>query len=130
MAAAGIQTDVGHIDNKILEAFAERLTYPFAVDLETEDPDQIAVFVQIKPGCCTSSPPRKRVTSTTTWLLLAWMVGSSVVLSAISIFFLRLQIRPIRQLAKAADSFGKGRDVGDFRPAGRWRSGRRRTPST
>src|SRR4051794_1113716 len=118
VAAAGIQTDVGHIDNKILEAFAERLSYPFAVDLETEDPDQIAVFVQIKPGLLQVVAARKRVTSTTIWLLLAWMVGSSVVLSAISIFFLRLQVRPIRQLAKAADSFGKGRDVGDFRPRG------------
>lgn len=118
VAAAGIQTNVGHIDNKILESFAERLPYPFAVDLETEDPDRVAVFVQVDPGLLTVVAARRRVTSTTTWLLLAWMVGSSTVLSAISIFFLRLQIRPIRQLAKAADSFGKGRDVGDFRPQG------------
>ena len=118
VAAAGINADVGHIDNKILEAFAERLTYPFAVDLETDDPDQITVYVQIKPGLLQVNAARKRVTSTTIWLLLAWMVGSSVVLSAISIFFLRLQVRPIRQLARAADSFGKGRDVGNFRPRG------------
>lgn len=118
VAAAGIETDVGHIDNKILESFAERLPYPFAVDLETEDPERVAVFVQVESGLLTVVAARKRVTSTTTWLLLAWMVGSSVVLSAISIFFLRLQIRPIRQLARAADSFGKGRDVGDFRPRG------------
>ena len=116
--AAGIKTDVGHIDNKILEAFDERLGYPFAVDLETQDPDQITIYVQIKPGLLQVDAARKRVTSTTIWLLLTWMVGSSVVLSAISIFFLRLQIRPIRQLAKAADSFGKGRDVGNFRPRG------------
>ncbi len=118
VAAAGIRTNVGHIDNKILESFAERLPYPFAVDLETEDPDRVAVFVQVDPGLLTVIAARRRVTSTTTWLLLAWMVGSSVVLSAISIYFLRLQIRPIRQLARAADSFGKGRDVGDFRPRG------------
>jgi two-component system osmolarity sensor histidine kinase EnvZ len=62
--------------------------------------------------------PRKRVTSTTTWLLLTWMIGGSLVLSAIAVYFLRLQVRPIRQLARAADSFGKGRDVGDFRPRG------------
>ena len=118
VAAAGIKTDVGHIDNKILEAFDERLTYPFAVDLETDDPDQITVYVQIAPGLLQVDAARKRVTSTTIWLLLAWMIGSSVVLSAISIFFLRLQVRPIRQLARAADSFGKGRDVGNFRPRG------------
>src|SRR4051794_37377267 len=67
--AAGIETDVGHIDNKILESFAERLTYPFAVDLEPEDPDQIAVFVQIRPGLLRVLAARKRVTSTTIWLL-------------------------------------------------------------
>ena len=118
VAAAQIHSDVGHIDNKILEAFAERLNHPYAVDLDTEDPDRIAVYVQIDPGLMTVTVARKRVTSTTAWLLLTWMVGSSVVLAAIAVYFLRLQIRPIRQLARAADSFGKGRDVGDFRPRG------------
>ena len=118
VAAAGIVTNLGHIDNKILESFTEQLTYPFAVDLETDDPDDVDVYVQLGQGLLTARVARKQVTTTTTWLLLAWMVGSSTVLSAISIFFLRLQIRPIRQLAKAADSFGKGRDVGDFRLRG------------
>ncbi|MEK0082718.1 ATP-binding protein [Benzoatithermus flavus] len=118
VAAADINPNVGHIDNKILESFAERLHYPFAVDLETEDPDRATVFVQIAPGLLEVVVARKRLTSTTAWLLFSWMVGGSVVLSAISIYFLRLQVRPIRQLAKAADSFGKGRDVGDFRLRG------------
>ena len=116
--AGGIRTDFGHINNKILESFTERLPYPFAVDLESYHPERVAIFVQIKPGLLTVIAARKRVTSTTTWLLLAWMVGSAVVLSAISIYFLRLQIGPIRELADAADSFGKGRDIGDFRPRG------------
>ena len=119
VAAAGIGTNVGHIDNKILEGFAERLPYPFAVDLETE---RSRSGRGLRPGQARrlsgGDRRRKRVTSTTTWLLLAWMVGGSVVLSAIAIFFMRLQVRPIRQLARAADSFGKGRDVGDFRPRG------------
>ena len=62
--------------------------------------------------------PRKRVTSTTVWLLAAWMIGASLLLAAIALYFLRLQIRPILRLAVAAESFGKGRDVGDLRPAG------------
>ncbi len=118
VAAAGIATKVGHIDNKILEAFEERLKHPFAVDLQPDDPDRVTVYVQIQQGLLTIDVARKRVTSTTAWLLLAWMVGSSVVLAAIAVYFLRLQVRPIRQLAQAADSFGKGRDVGDFRPRG------------
>ena len=47
------------------------------------------------------------------------MVGTSLVLIGISILFLRNQIRPIQQLAEAAESFGKGRPLPrDFRPRG------------
>jgi two-component system osmolarity sensor histidine kinase EnvZ len=118
IADANIDTDVGHIDNKILEAFAERLHYPFAVDLRPERLDRVAVYVQIEPGVLRVMAARKRVTSTTAWLLFGWMVGGSIVLTAIAIYFMRLQVRPIRLLARAADSFGKGRDVGDFKLRG------------
>jgi two-component system, OmpR family, osmolarity sensor histidine kinase EnvZ len=118
VAEAAIDQDVGHIEGKILEGFAERLQYPFAVDLRPDQPDRVAVYVQTEAGLLGVLVARRRVTTTTTWLLLAWMVGGSVVLSAIAVYFLRLQVRPIRQLARNADSFGKGRDVGDFRPRG------------
>ena len=117
-ANAVIETDVGHIENKILEGFAERLSLPFLVDLITDDADRIDVYVQVASNVLRAQVPRKRVSSTTTWLLFGWMVGGSVVLTAISIYFMRMQVRPIRQLARAAEGFGKGRDVGDFRPRG------------
>jgi two-component system osmolarity sensor histidine kinase EnvZ len=118
IADADIATSLGHIENKILEGFTERLKLPFALDLTTERADRVEVYVQIAPGVLRVLVPRKRVTSTTAWLLLAWMIGGSVVLTAIAIHFMRLQVHPIRQLARAAESFGKGRDVGDFRPRG------------
>ena len=47
------------------------------------------------------------------------MVGTSLVLLAIAILFLRGQIRPILKLTQAAESFGKGQKMpGDFRPRG------------
>jgi two-component system osmolarity sensor histidine kinase EnvZ len=118
VAAAGIHDAIGHIQGKIIEGFDERLSRPFAVDLTTERADRIAVYVQTASGVLRVAVPLKRVTVTTAWLLLAWMVGGSVVLIAIAIYFMRLQVRPIRLLAKAAEGFGKGRDVGDFRPRG------------
>jgi two-component system osmolarity sensor histidine kinase EnvZ len=51
-------------------------------------------------------------------IFLAWMVGTSLVLLAVAIAFLRNQIRPILRLADAAESFGKGRDMPDYRPRG------------
>ena len=51
-------------------------------------------------------------------IFLIWMVGTSLVLLAVAIAFLRNQIRPILRLADAAESFGKGREAPDFRPRG------------
>ena len=51
-------------------------------------------------------------------IFLLWMVGTSLVLLAVAILFLRNQIRPILRLADAAESFGKGREEPDFRPRG------------
>jgi two-component system osmolarity sensor histidine kinase EnvZ len=59
-----------------------------------------------------------RAYAANTDVLLFWMIFSSLVLLAIAIVFLRKQISPILDLARAAQSFGMGRDSGDFRPRG------------
>ncbi|HEX8374106.1 MAG TPA: histidine kinase dimerization/phospho-acceptor domain-containing protein, partial [Geminicoccaceae bacterium] len=119
LATSGIDSDPrGRIDTKILEAFGEKLSHPFAVDLRGQDEDRVAVYVQLDQGLLRVLAARKRVTSTTTWLLAAWMVGASLVLTALALYSLRLQIRPVLRLARAAESFGKGRDVGDVRIGG------------
>ena len=46
------------------------------------------------------------------------MVGTSLVLLSVAILFLRNQIKPSQRLADAAESFGKGREVPNFRPRG------------
>ncbi len=51
-------------------------------------------------------------------IFLLWMVGTSLVLLSVAILFLRNQIKPIQRLADAAESFGKGREVPNFRPRG------------
>lgn len=117
--AAGLDRGLlQHIDNKILEAFSEAIERPFLVDLRPADTERIAVYVELRDGLLRVLSSRKRVTATTTGLLLAWMVGASVVLLLIAIHFTRLQVRPIRRLARAVESFGKGRDPGPFRPQG------------
>ncbi len=60
----------------------------------------------------------RRLTSATTYIFILWLIGSAVVLFAISITFMRNQIRPIMRLAVAAEKFGKGQDVPDFKPVG------------
>src|ERR1700756_1950114 len=51
-------------------------------------------------------------------IFLFWMVGTSLVLLAVAILSLRTRVEPIQRLADAAESFGKGREVPNFRPRG------------
>ncbi|HET6519555.1 MAG TPA: ATP-binding protein [Geminicoccaceae bacterium] len=118
-ATAGGLLPPAHADRALRESFAEVLNRPFRIDTrELIYPRRIAVYVQLDAGLLRVLAPRKRIDSTTTTLFMIWMVGLSMLLVAVAIYFLRRQVRPIRRLAQAADSFGKGRDVGDFKLEG------------
>ncbi len=52
---------------------------------------------------------RSQTSASNSHIFLVWMVGTSLVLLAVALLFLRNQIRPILALAHAAESFGKGR---------------------
>jgi two-component system osmolarity sensor histidine kinase EnvZ len=53
----------------------------------------------------------KRLTTSTTYIFILWMIGSSVVFFIVAAIFLRNQVKSLRRLAAAADGFGKGRPV-------------------
>lgn len=104
----------------LTKTFLRQVNRPFALDTTLSDrrPRQIAIYIQLEQGLLVVVAPRKRVDSTTTRIFIGWMVGLSLLLLLLAIFFLTRQLRPIRSLAWAADNFGKGRDVGDFKLAG------------
>lgn len=95
----------------------DRLGRPYTIDSRSYE-DAVEVRVQLDEGVLRVLARERRLFSTTTYAFLMWMFGSSLILVSIAIIFLRGQIRPIRQLARAAENFGKGRDVADFRPSG------------
>lgn len=80
--------------------------------------DYTDLQVQVKDGVMRMMIPHKRLIASNVDIFILWMVGSSLVLLAVAILFLRNQVRPIEQLALAADAFGKGRSVPDFKPYG------------
>ena len=89
------------------------------IDTRISDwPKRIAVYVQMDDGLLRVLAPRMRVDSGTTQVFMGWMIGLSLLLLSVAIYFLTRQLRPIRRLAWAADNFGKGRDVGDFKLEG------------
>jgi len=88
-------------------------------DFRTERIDNdFEIQVDVHDGVLSVLVPRDRVTVSKPDLFILWMVGSALILVGIAIVFLKNQVRPIERLARAADSFGKGRAVPDFKPYG------------
>ncbi len=85
-----------------------------------EKPEQKAyeLYVPVKGGALFAVVPFNRFTTSTTHILAMWQVGAATLFLTIAILFLRNQVKPIRQLAEAAEKFGRGLDVEDYRPAG------------
>src|ERR1700761_3934054 len=80
--------------------------------------DDFEIKVDVHDGVLVALVPRDRVTVSKPDIFVLWMVVSALILMGIAIVFLRNQVRPIERLARAADSFGKGRAVPDFKPYG------------
>jgi len=76
------------------------------------------IAVEVHDGVLRMIVPRERVTVSSPDLFIAWMVGFTLIFLAVAILFLRNQVKPIERLARAADAFGKGRAVPDFKPYG------------
>jgi len=76
------------------------------------------IRVEVHDGVLRMIVPRDRATVSAPDIFILWMVGSALILLALAILFLRNQVRPIERLARAADAFGKGRAVPDFKPYG------------
>lgn len=82
------------------------------------DGDSIEICVQMAHDTLCMEMTAKRLESRTTTIFVLWMLAATVVFLLIAILFLRNQIRPITRLAEAADNFGRGIDMPDFRPHG------------
>ncbi|MFZ9635969.1 MAG: ATP-binding protein, partial [Alphaproteobacteria bacterium] len=107
----------GILERRLVDALRERMGRPFALDTWGH-PRNVSVDVALEGGVMAISFPRERVFTTTSYVMILWMIGSSILLFAIASIFMRNQVRPIRQLAVASEEFGKGRDVEDYRPSG------------
>ena len=80
--------------------------------------DNINVYVNIGEEMLRITFPKKRVSTARVHIFLGWVIISSAILIFISFLFLRNQIKPITQLAMAAEEFGKGNNVSNFKVSG------------
>ncbi|HEX6842008.1 MAG TPA: histidine kinase dimerization/phospho-acceptor domain-containing protein, partial [Stellaceae bacterium] len=106
-----------HLEEALAAALADRVRRPFQIDADF-DPRDVLISIELPDGVMQVAAPFKRLFTPTTYIFVLWMAGSSLVLLAIASLFMRNQVRALRRLADAAESFGKGRDVANFKLEG------------
>ena len=62
--------------------------------------------------------PKDRVTSSSARIFALWITVPAVIMIIISLIFLKNQTRPITKLARAAEKFGRGEEITEFKPSG------------
>ena len=62
--------------------------------------------------------PKDRVTSSSARIFALWITVPAIVVVLISLIFLKNQTRPITNLARVAEKFGKGEEIDEFKPSG------------
>ena len=78
----------------------------------------IQLNIKYKNGYFEFLIPKDRVTSTSARLFALWITFPAILLIFIAMIFLKNQTRPIINLARAAEKFGKGENIDEFRPSG------------
>ncbi|MBZ0227744.1 MAG: HAMP domain-containing protein, partial [Bauldia sp.] len=117
LPAAGPKPFFSPLDRVLSQEISSKIGKPFWIDTVGRS-NLVEIRIQLDSHVLRVFARRSQTYASNSLIFISWMVGTSVVLLAIAIIFLRNQIRPILQLASAVDDFGKGRAVPDFRPRG------------
>jgi len=105
------------LDQALSEELRKQIGRPFWIDTVGKSA-LVEIRVQLDNTVMRVFARRSAAYASNSEIFLLWMVGTSTVLLIVAIIFLRNQIKPILRLADAAESFGKGREVPNFRPRG------------
>ncbi|NQV48234.1 MAG: two-component sensor histidine kinase, partial [Rhodospirillaceae bacterium] len=92
----------GKMEESLQRALFEAVARPFRIYTEQID-HHVIVDVQLPDGVIRVVVNRKRLFSSTTYVFVLWMIGTSLILFAVATIFMRHQVKPIRRLSEAAD---------------------------
>ncbi len=78
----------------------------------------IDLRIQYQNGYFKFLIPKDRLTSSSARIFGLWITVPAFIMIIISLIFLKNQTRPITALAKAAEKFGRGEEIEEFKPSG------------
>lgn len=105
------------IAKALKNALESQVRRPYSLSFSDEN-EWVNVGIQLDTGVLKVLILERRLYSSSANIFLLWVLGTSLILFAIAVFFMRNQIRPIKKLATMAERMGKGQDLTDFKPEG------------
>jgi two-component system, OmpR family, osmolarity sensor histidine kinase EnvZ len=105
------------LDQTLSEELRKQIGRPYWIDTVGKSA-LVEIRVQLDNTVMRVFARRSAAYASNSEIFLFWMMGTALVLISVAVIFLRNQIKPILRLADAAESFGKGREVPNFRPRG------------
>ena len=105
------------VEKTLSQELQKSLNNKYSIEDAPEE-KKVIINIEVENGILEFVIPRRNVYATNSHIFLVWMVISSILILSIAILFLRQQIKPIEKLAKAAESFGIGRKIKNFKPTG------------
>lgn len=105
------------LDRSLENEINRQIERPHWIDSVSQE-DYVDIRIQLPGEVFRALVQREKVYATNSHIFIVWMSGTSLLLLTVSIIFLRNQIRPIENLAEAAEKFGVGQPVTDFKPVG------------
>lgn len=99
----------------VISSFSE--TLPQLVQIQLPDDFNVHVILKTDAGLINFHFDRRRVSAANAHQLFVNMVFFGALMTLIAFIYLRNQLRPITRLAKAAEAFGRGRNV-PYHPGG------------
>ncbi|UDL96725.1 two-component sensor histidine kinase [Lichenihabitans sp. PAMC28606] len=104
------------LDHSLSNEIRKQIGLPFWIDTVGRS-SMVEIRIQLGDAVLRVLARRSAAYASNAHIFILWMLGTSSVLLAVAIAFLRNQIRPIVRLALAAENLGKGRLI-DYRPSG------------
>ncbi|WP_367160146.1 ATP-binding protein [Kozakia baliensis] len=117
LTTTGSTSVLGPMDEDLTHAIQMAFQRPCRIDWNATE-QSVRIEIALHDGVLEVIAPRKRLDVGPIWLFVVWALGSSLLLFLIASLFIRNQVRAIRRLAQAAESFGLGRDMGPIHPEG------------
>jgi two-component system osmolarity sensor histidine kinase EnvZ len=102
-------------DHFLKNALEDALDQPYIL---TTSKEVLNINIQTNEGVMVISVLRKKLMSRTIILVFIWVFGAALIFLIIASIFMKNQVRPIQRLAEAAEKFGKGMDMDDFKVSG------------